>query len=292
MIRPALPMADYLAFRAVSASDIIAMDTQCPLVAWTYSAFNPKRPSRRDTDATELGTAAHMAILEPDKFRAAYVVKPKGMKLNTKAGIAWRAENPGGEVLSHDEAEAIAGMRDAVLREPLAAAALKVGEAETTIIWDDAETGLECKCRPDWLARHGCFDLKTTIDANPAAFAKQAANLRYYIRAAWGIEALQAIGMEAPVYGFIAVEKSPPYPVIVAAYDQETIEWARIQIRAAMRRFADCLASGKWPGYSDGRVVELTLPPWATRELQQRHERGDFTSPPRMEIDPDILGAG
>lgn len=292
MITLNLPMAEYLAMQAVSASDLITMDAECPAKAWAHSALNPRRLPRRDTEATILGTAAHMAILEPEKFDAAYAFRPLGMDGRTKEGRAWKEEQGDRIVMDHDDATAIALMRSAVAGHPLARAALRHGQAEAVLTWTDAETGLACKARPDYKRAGMACDLKTAISAQPDVFGRQAANLRYYIRAAWGVRAMRECGEPGARYAFIAVEKEPPCPVIVAAYDEDAMAWADIQIRAALRRFADCLAAGKWPGYSDDRVVTLELPVYTERELQRRHERGDFTPPPRPEFTPETLMAG
>jgi hypothetical protein len=39
--------------------------------------------------------------------------------------------------------------------------------------------------------------------------------------------------------------------------------------------FAECLESGKWPGYADD-VIQLSLPGWAERRLEEAHEMGEF----------------
>lgn len=287
-----LSHADYLALPAVSASDLIAIDQSCPSIAWSGSAFNPARVAHEDTEATAIGTATHMAILEPDRFALHYAIRPDGIDGRTKSGKEWFAaqEEAGREVLSTSVGRLVGAMRDAVRGHKLASAALRSGKPEVTMAWADAETGLACKARPDWLREPAhVFDVKSTIDAHPAQFSRQASNLRYYMRAAWTLDALRLSSDEA-TYSFIVIEKTAPHPVIVAAYNSEAIEWARIQNRAALRRFADCLSSGKWPGYSDEHVVELSLPEWAARTLQHRHERGEFSPEPAKIKDVTMAG--
>ena len=77
-------------------------------------------------------------------------------------------------------------------------------------------TGLQCKCRPDWISADGgiLVDLKTTEDASPREFQRSIAKWRYHVQAGWymaGIEA--AYGTRPSGFIFIAVEKKPPFAV-------------------------------------------------------------------------------
>ena len=40
------------------------------------------------------------------------------------------------------------------------------------------------------------------------------------------------------------------------------------EIRNCVDTFADCMASGIWPGYTESPVIELDLPAWAYKRNQ------------------------
>jgi hypothetical protein len=86
-------------------------------------------------------------------------------------------------------------MGSAMLGHPAAALLLGIsGEAETTHMWTDATTGLQCKCRPDWISEDGgiLVDLKTTEDASPREFQRSIAKWRYHVQAGWYMAAIEA----------------------------------------------------------------------------------------------------
>jgi hypothetical protein len=78
----------------------------------------------------------------------------------TKAGKAeWEAFTTaatGRTVLPKSDADLVMRMAHSVFSHPAAAMLLALpGKAESTHMWTDAATGLECKCRPDWLTDDG-----------------------------------------------------------------------------------------------------------------------------------------
>lgn len=99
---------------------------------------------------------------------------------------------------------------------PKAAALLTCGALppKFSIFWQDADTGIDCRCRPDYIHSSGIIvDLKSTLDASPAAFAKSCANSRYHVQDAFYSEGFyQAAGEWPRGFVFIAVEKPRPMP--------------------------------------------------------------------------------
>jgi exodeoxyribonuclease VIII len=73
---------------------------------------------------------------------------------------------------------------DAVNAHPAASQLLAGAERELSLFWTDARYHVPCKARYD-ARNHGLvMDLKTTQDASPEGFARQAANLLYHCQAA------------------------------------------------------------------------------------------------------------
>ena len=218
--------------------------------------------ARAVTDAMGVGTAEHCMILEPDQFPPRYVVWTGGRR----AGKEWdnfEAANLDKTIIKQDEYQHCVEMRDAVMAHPAAGPIFSSGgEAEKTITWTDAETGIACKARIDWLCG-SVIDLKTTKSANPRIFAATAARYRYHAQMAWyrwGVECSTGV-LDYPCQ-LVVVESARPFEVVVYTLDELTLGAGLEECRGLLRRVAECRASGKWPGRFDGETT-LNLPNWA-----------------------------
>lgn len=259
--------AEYHRHSAVSKShlDLVA---RSPLHYWARYV-DPNRVEPEPTPAMLMGTAVHTHVLELDAWDARYVMAPEGIDRRTKQGKAeWEAFTmaaSGRTVISRSDAEQVMQMARAVYKHPAAAMLLGLpGAAETTHMWTDEATGLECKCRPDWLTSDGSLivDLKTTEDASPAGFRKSIANFRYHVQAAWYLHGLeQATGKRPDQFIFICVEKKPPHAVAVYAADAEMVAAGYDTAMRDLEVLATCKQANAWPGYSE-QVELISLPPW------------------------------
>ena len=249
--------ADYHADPAVSASHLHAV-ARSPYHYWARY-INPDRITPEPTAAMRLGSLVHCAVLEPDELLQRYgVCGPR----NTKAGKeqAERMAAAGIEAVTGSDMALAQSMAASVRVHPAAAALLAQGKAEQSFWWDDSDTGLRCKCRPDWYHGTTVVDLKTTTDASPAGFAKSVATFRYHVQASHYLNGLHG----AERFVFIAVEKTTPYAVAVYELDAEALQHGNELRQRDMRVIADCKATKEWPGYSNDCQV-LSLPKWALR---------------------------
>lgn len=233
-----------------------------------YRTWALGREPEEISDPLAFGSAFHCAILEPERFDAAYVVAPdfgdcrfKEPKANRDA---WRAANTGRLVIEADDFSAIRGMRDALRAHPLASRMLHDGDRELTVRWKDTETGLECKSRADYHVPRLrlCVDLKTTEDASLEGFRRTVAKWGYHRQNALYGDGFAACGAPLDHFVFIAVEKTPPYAIAIYTLDFGTIAKGRNTIRQDLQTLADCVARGEWPGYAPG-IQSLSLPDWA-----------------------------
>ena len=261
--------ADYHRHWAVSKSGLDQI-AKSPLHYWARF-LDPDRVWTEATPAMRLGTALHTHVLELSKWDEQIAVAPGDINRRTKEGRAqWAAFEAAAKrktVITADDAAQVMAMGRTVLRHPAAAMLLGLpGKAETTHMWTDASTGLECKCRPDWLADDGSIvvDLKTTKDASPRGFKQSVANYRYHVQAAWYLHGLeQAIGKRPDQFIFICVESTAPYAVAVYAADAEMIERGHDQAMRDLAKLAVCKAADHWPSYSD-QIEPIGLPGWMT----------------------------
>lgn len=285
-----VPMEEYLATPAVSASDLWMLCSRSP--AHMMARRETPHPQ---TDALSFGTALHMAVLEPHLFRERYATPSPCSALKkdmTPCGNAARVDRGAlgafCGVRGHDPSPDLPG-RDIAPQEVLSAEravrchprmrAILSGDgvAEATLIWRDPGTGLPCKARPDWLAfdLKICLDLKTTQNAAPAVLGREIARWGYHLKAAHYLQGLQVLGATVPqlegmdAFLFAFVESGGPYHGVtlgeLAAADLESA-WERH--REAISFYAECLETDSWTGYSD-TVQTITLPAYA------RHSQED-----------------
>jgi len=268
-IRYGLPLdiGDYHRHSAVSKSHLDQI-ARSPLHYWARY-LDPNRVDPEPTPAMAIGSALHTHVLELDTWEDRYVMMPDGIDRRTKQGkLEWEAfsvASTGRTVLSKADGQLIMRMGQAIYGHPAAAFLLqRPGQAEQTYLWTDEATGLECKCRPDWMTTDGqlIVDLKTTEDASPAGFRKSVANFRYHVQAAWYLDGLErATGKRPEQFIFVCVEKKPPHAVAVYAASAEMVAIGAITAEADLARLALCKEAGDWPGYSN-QIEVIDLPPW------------------------------
>ena len=246
--------ADYHADPAVSASHLHAVAAS-PYHYWSRF-LAPDRPPSVQTAAMKLGSLTHCAVLEPDELSSRYgICLPR----NTKAGKEMEGEMiaAGIEAVTASEMEQAMAMAGSVRSHQAAAALLRDGKAEQSFWWDDIQTGLRCKCRPDWYTGNTIVDLKTTTDASPKGFARSVAQWRYAIQ-----QNHYLAGTFAERFVFIAVEKTYPYAVGVYELDEAAALYGETERRNNLQTIADCRAISEWPGYGN-TIQSLSLPAWA-----------------------------
>lgn len=274
---------DLLPGPSISSSGLKTIMSKSPRHFWWNSPLNPERPAENDASHFAMGKAAHDLLLLSERWPECYHVLPAGFSWassRTKnftddqlAALAAREE--GKVLLKADEAETVEAMAAALRANPFAAAALSNGESEVTLAWQDEETGVWLRARPDFLPNvvrgtgdtRAVPDLKTAADASPRAFQRAIANFGYHQSAALYADGIKAVfGLHPTHWVHVVMEKEPPHVVALYELPGEDIERGRWLNRKAIRRFADCLSADKWPGYSDD-VSACGLPGWERKVI-------------------------
>jgi hypothetical protein len=231
---------------------------------------------REETEAMAIGTAVHTAVFEPERFEAEYVVAPK-LDRRTKAGKdAWaefEAAMSGKKILAENIYDKVTGMAASVKRHPIAGPLTQDGEAEVSVYWnagivcDRIPYEVLCKARPDYLkeadGKVNIIDLKTCEDARLEFFMRNAWNYGYHIQAAHFINGCNS-ALENPVglFAFIAVEKKPPYALIVHVAGTDFLAIGRETVRRLLPVWHQCLKTDWWPAYEE-TISVLDVPAWA-----------------------------
>ena len=129
--------------------------------------------NRKETSAMFLGTAVHTRLLEPHLYASEYVVAPISDK-RLKAYKEFEIANANKKILTPDQMAVIEGIAQSVSQHTSADTLLRAGLVEHSIIWQDEETGIWLKIRPDCLCVDFdtgiCLDVKKTTDASKQAF--------------------------------------------------------------------------------------------------------------------------
>jgi hypothetical protein len=243
-----------------------------------YRYLDPLRKADREKEWQKTGSAVGMAIAEPEVFEQTYamvddaeIIKEIGgaRPTSTKKYAEWMEgrvkELEGKKILTPAEYTEFIAMRDAAHKNKAVKFLLKQGQAERSFYFTDPVTGAQCRIRPDWLADFvgWIVDIKTSVDASPGSFSRSVAKYRYHVQDPFYSDGMSLNGFKPKGFAFIVVEKTPPHPVGVYFLPLDAKEQGRKEISRNLKEYAKCLETGKWPGYVDETLHEISLPPWA-----------------------------
>lgn len=271
-----LPNADYHAMPAASSSGL-KLVRRSPRHYWAKYR-DPNRKHTEPTPLMRIGTAWHCALFEPERFAEEYIEVPEGLDKRTKEGKALFAEieASGKEPASAEFMERIRFMEAASRSYPVMRVLFgQRGISEASFFWTDAQTGMECKARPDYhippcdMFPNGfILDGKSTDDASGVEFGKDAWNAAHYIQASYYCDGFMAVygTSEPPIFGWLAQERDVPYCSAFYTAPASMLDYGRKLYHEGLEVIAQCEASGVWPGYSE-QSRELIVPAWAQREI-------------------------
>jgi hypothetical protein len=271
-----LSMEAYQALPALSAGGIITLSEQCPALYWAQSPFNPNPLPRKNTKEFDIGTAAHLAVLEPLAYADRVFLIPFDTYHKAEAREQRDFAYQNNQIpLKPAEAQIVADICDAIQRRGDIASLFRGGKAEITAQW--TIDGVACKCRPDYVAEDYILDLKTVACAHPRAVAQAAMRDGWHVRDVWYRMGMSyANPLQETKYLFVCVEKTPPYLVEVYQLDQRARAWGEQIVRRGLTLFKQCRDAGRWPSYHDHFPVTVSLPTYAEYALADREAAGDF----------------
>ena len=210
----------------------------------------------------DLGTACHTAVLEPDQLEARVAVSPQ-IDRRTKAGKAeWQEfteANDGKLILKPDDFDTVQRVRDSVMACGLARQLVEAaGPVEVPVVWQDLETGLGCKAKPDKMLGDGgtIVDLKTTSDASEFGFSGSLAKFNYGIQAAHYLD-----GTGADRFVWVVVSVEPPHEVAVYELDAESMARARSAHMQTLLELSVVSESGEWDPQPTA-PTKIGIPKW------------------------------
>lgn len=270
---PGIPCDAYQRIDGVNQSAL--KDARTP--AHIYESLNgePDAP----TAAMVLGSALHARLLEMTTAATLIIDGPindktgKPFGVDTNAYRDFAAQHPGKIILSGDGRAQLDGMAEAVMRHDLARRLIEsAGETEVSMVWDDPATGVRCKGRLDKFVRGVlAVDVKTTANASPEAWSRAVHDYGYHIQSEFYGRGMDANEIGGTPFGFLCVENTPPYGVVIYDIEPESMAVAKHHVDRALAMVAACQKAGAWPGYPE-TVQQIGIPLWALKRFEEEHQ--------------------
>ncbi len=219
------------------------------------------------TKTLDLGTAFHCRVLEPEEFSNRFIVAPE-FNRRTNAGkeeekaFLMECASTGKTVITAEEGRKIELMYQSVMALPLGQWLVEsAGHAESSIYWEDPETGILCRCRPDKIIPefHWIMDVKTTVDIQ--RFKTAYYDYRYHVQDAFYSDGYEAQFGVQPTFVFLVASTTVEcgrYPVEIFMMGEEAKLAGQQEYHRNLRTLADCLNTDEWPA-----IKTLSLPRWA-----------------------------
>ncbi|EOI6844606.1 RecE family exodeoxyribonuclease, partial [Salmonella enterica] len=163
-------------------------------IADTPAIYLWRKNAPVDTEKTkslDTGTAFHCRVLEPEEFSKRFIIAQE-FNRRTSAGkeeektFLEECARTGRTVLTAEEGRKIELMYQSVMALPLGQWLVEsAGYAESSVYWEDPETGILCRCRPDKIIPefHWIMDVKTTADIQ--RFRTAYYDYRYHVQDAF-----------------------------------------------------------------------------------------------------------
>lgn len=259
-----MPNSAYHAHQSISNSGL-------SLVARSPAHYR-HAAARKPTRAMEVGTAIHTALLEPHRFAEEYITASVDDRRKVEYKDAAKVYG-GDNTLTASEGASVAFMVEAIRANEDAAALLDAdGWAELSLFVTDPETGVDMRCRFDWVTVDAiALDLKKTQDCREFAFAKSLHNYRYHAQAAMYSHVYELLtGRQLQSFKLLAVEEQPPCANVLYDIDPLAMQYGHMLYREALQQYAEAKAQDHWPTYTGSGVV--TLPEYVLMAMENEAE--------------------
>ncbi|EHW3818242.1 exodeoxyribonuclease VIII [Salmonella enterica] len=239
-------------------------------IADTPAIYLWRKNAPVDTEKTkslDTGTAFHCRVLEPEEFSKRFIIAPE-FNRRTSAGkeeektFLEECARTGRTVLTAEEGRKIELMYQSVMALPLGQWLVEsAGYAESSVYWEDPETGILCRCRPDKIIPEFLWimDVKTTADIQ--RFRTAYYDYRYHVQDAFYSDGYRAQFGEIPTFVFLVASTTAEcgrYPVEIFMMGEDAKLAGQREYRRNLQTLAECLNNDEWPA-----IKTLSLPRWA-----------------------------
>lgn len=242
-----VPFADYLAWDVPDQTRL----KRCAASPAHYDATVVKKA----TDDMTLGSALHVAFLEPE-LMVEKVAKWEGDRRAGKEWEAFRDANSGRYILTAGLHDKLVGMVRSLRRHPFVREWQRRIEAVEVSAVGDA-WGFRMKGRVDAQTPDPIVDLKKVRSGDARGFTNAVMGFGYHIQAA---VYRQLFDRERMV--LLTVEDAPPFDVVPYELSPTFIRLGEREAKDLIARVRECEAAGVWPGRSESPIL-LDPPEWA-----------------------------
>lgn len=255
---------EYHSSEGISRSAVMEFK-KTPFHYW-HKYINKNYVKPEESAAMKFGSMLHTAILEAHAFDNRYFVMNK-VDRRTKEGKSYYDEmlekNKNKILIAHEEYEKSLEMASRCKCNTQAQELIHGAQYEKSIYWNDPDTGILCKVRPDILHDNFVVDYKTTNDASEIAFQRSVYNYGYYMQAAMTSEAFKhALNKEMLGFIFLAQETSDPYLTAIYQMDQAGIDQGVQEFKSILWDIKKCRDNNEYPGYP---TKIISLPNWSVK---------------------------
>lgn len=215
-------------------------------------------------NSLEFGNAFHSFVLEPEEFDKRYIVMPKVNRTTVAGKKAYnevKEKAQGRYVIAHEAHETILAMSRSIDKHPEARSLIEGGFYEKSLYWNDKDTNVLCKVRPDIWHENFICDLKTTSNAAYHSFQRDLYEFSYHIQVGMMQEALKTLyNVSLNNFIFIAVEKVVPHAVAIYTLDEQSIAQGVEEFKSILFEFKQHQTANDWPSY---KPATISLPAYA-----------------------------
>ena len=231
--------------------------------------LNPDKPDEKINKNFEIGSAFHTLVLEPHLFDEQYFVMPEKVlkRDNEELFNAYKKAEQEAEscqskvVLSCNDSQRLLAMRDAIYRNPRAKELIEGAIYEQSYFWQDKDSGLIVKARPDIIHRNMYVDLKSCADASPKAFQREMIQYGYHTQGAMVRDARRELeGIDCSNVINIAVEKTYPYAIGIYIIDEFALDQGELKYKQLLVDLKHALVHNTFQSYG---IQTISLPKWA-----------------------------
>lgn len=244
-----LSHADYLSHPAYGASDIIRMGKS--FAYWKYRKENPEPKTR----PLVIGSVTHLlferSVIGGKNPQEGILVYKEGSSL-TKGFKELQSKNPNQHCIDEEEFKLCNRMVTALLNEEEVMNYIKDAIPEATLMGKFPGTDVMTKCRPDYLhkSRGLSINIKTSSEASESNFLYGARDYGYDWQSAFYIDILSNEFGKPFDEIHIVVEKTDdnePCPIKIFSFGDDTLAWARSQIRTIIEKIPENEKANAWP---------------------------------------------
>jgi len=254
------------------------------LIMWDQAA--PTDESK--LGAVDFGTDFHSYFLQPERFKEWYRVLPefnRRKKAEKEEELAlieqWRSD--GITPVTFEDMEKLEAMRQSALAHPTIDAIMGLnGVDERSYFWQDKCSGVECKCRPDWLVEGltnktrlpFILEDRETLVMDVKTIGRfdqvrnEIENLKYYVQDAFYTRGIEQVTDTKVCFVFAFVSTTISlgrYPVRVVGLSPEARDDGDMMINTALYDYKQLDLNNEY----DWQTIQLMdRPHWARKQAE------------------------